>query len=79
MVYRKPIKLVGVAALTCMNAAIAGPPMVTDDAGTAAPGILEIIVYVSHEERRSGESTEGPASLMVFDPDGNPILIDQHR
>ena len=25
------------------------------------------------------ESTEGPASLMVFDPDGNPILIDQHR
>ena len=21
---------------------------------------------------------EGPASLMVFDPDGNPILIDQH-
>jgi catechol 2,3-dioxygenase-like lactoylglutathione lyase family enzyme len=25
------------------------------------------------------ETTEGPASLMVFDPDGNPILIDQHR
>lgn len=25
------------------------------------------------------ESTEGPASLMVADPDGNPILIDQHR
>ena len=23
-------------------------------------------------------STEGPASLLVFDPDGNPILIDQH-
>lgn len=22
--------------------------------------------------------TEGPASFMVFDPDGNPILIDQH-
>ncbi|MEQ8703169.1 MAG: VOC family protein [Phaeodactylibacter sp.] len=24
------------------------------------------------------ESTEGPASLVLMDPDGNPILIDQH-
>ena len=24
------------------------------------------------------ESTQGPASLMLLDPDGNPILIDQH-
>ncbi len=24
------------------------------------------------------ESTEGPASFMVVDPDGNPILFDQH-
>jgi lactoylglutathione lyase len=24
------------------------------------------------------ESTEGPAYLMVVDPDGNPILVDQH-
>jgi lactoylglutathione lyase len=24
------------------------------------------------------ESTAGPASLMLMDPDGNPILIDQH-
>ena len=24
-------------------------------------------------------STEGPASIMLTDPDGNPILIDQHR
>jgi lactoylglutathione lyase len=24
------------------------------------------------------ESTTGPASLMAVDPDGNPILIDQH-
>lgn len=24
-------------------------------------------------------STKGPASLMITDPDGNPILIDQHR
>ena len=24
------------------------------------------------------ESTSGPASVTLFDPDGNPILIDQH-
>jgi len=24
------------------------------------------------------ESSEGPASFLVIDPDGNPILIDQH-
>ena len=25
------------------------------------------------------ENSEGPASIMLNDPDGNPILIDQHR
>ena len=24
------------------------------------------------------ESTTGPASFMIADPDGNPILVDQH-
>lgn len=24
------------------------------------------------------ESTSGPASCMLLDPDGNPVLIDQH-
>jgi len=24
------------------------------------------------------ETTSGPASCMVLDPDGNPVLIDQH-
>ena len=24
------------------------------------------------------ESTTGPASFIVIDPDGNPILFDQH-
>ena len=27
----------------------------------------------------TGESTSGPASFMITDPDGNPILVDQHR
>lgn len=25
------------------------------------------------------DSSEGPGSFVVIDPDGNPILIDQHR
>jgi catechol 2,3-dioxygenase-like lactoylglutathione lyase family enzyme len=29
-------------------------------------------------ENESGEGATGPASFMVIDPDGNPILIDQH-
>ena len=24
------------------------------------------------------ESTKGPASFLVLDPDGNPVLVDQH-
>jgi catechol 2,3-dioxygenase-like lactoylglutathione lyase family enzyme len=27
---------------------------------------------------RADESSTGPASLMLIDPDGNPILLDQH-
>ena len=27
---------------------------------------------------RADESSTGPASLMAIDPDGNPILVDQH-
>lgn len=32
-------------------------------------------VAIEHE---SEEQATGPASFMVTDPDGNPILIDQH-
>ena len=30
-------------------------------------------------ESEADEGTEGPASFIVVDPDGNPILFDQHR
>ena len=30
-------------------------------------------------DSEADESTWGPASLMLTDPDGNQILIDQHR
>jgi catechol 2,3-dioxygenase-like lactoylglutathione lyase family enzyme len=29
-------------------------------------------------QAEADESTTGPASFIVLDPDGNPILIDQH-
>jgi len=29
-------------------------------------------------ENEADESSTGPASFMVIDPDGNPVLIDQH-
>ncbi len=29
-------------------------------------------------DKESDENTSGPASLVVMDPDGNTILIDQH-
>jgi catechol 2,3-dioxygenase-like lactoylglutathione lyase family enzyme len=29
-------------------------------------------------EREADESTSGPASVVLFDPDGNTILLDQH-
>ena len=30
-------------------------------------------------EDNTGDEPEGPAHLSLVDPDGNPILIDQHR
>ena len=29
-------------------------------------------------ERETDENTTGPASIVLYDPDGNTILIDQH-
>ena len=30
-------------------------------------------------ESEADEGSSGPASFMVIDPDGNPVLLDQHR
>jgi catechol 2,3-dioxygenase-like lactoylglutathione lyase family enzyme len=30
-------------------------------------------------ESEADESSTGPASFIIVDPDGNPILVDQHR
>jgi hypothetical protein len=29
-------------------------------------------------QTEADEATDGPASFMLVDPDGNPILVDQH-
>jgi lactoylglutathione lyase len=29
-------------------------------------------------QQQADESTKGPASFVALDPDGNPILVDQH-
>lgn len=29
--------------------------------------------------READEATSGPEHITMFDPDGNPVLIDQHR
>jgi lactoylglutathione lyase len=38
-----------------------------------------IAAGVPIESDTTQESPDGPASFAVIDPDGNPILIDQHR
>jgi predicted lactoylglutathione lyase len=30
-------------------------------------------------QQKADLSTTGPASFVIVDPDGNPILVDQHR
>lgn len=41
--------------------------------------IKKSLIAAGHEvSQELGEET-GPASFVVVDPDGNPILIDQHR
>jgi hypothetical protein len=55
-----------VAVMLCTSAAIAGPPMVTDDTGTAAPGVVEVIAYAAGESRDAGESVQGPAVDLAY-------------
>jgi predicted enzyme related to lactoylglutathione lyase len=30
-------------------------------------------------QQEANETTTGPASFIAVDPDGNPVLVDQHR
>ncbi len=67
-------------------------PMLTFNPGWG-PGASELPEFTDVRALRQGlvdagiavdgdttqDSDEGPASFTVVDPDGNPILIDQHR
>lgn len=46
-----------------------------DDVREIKARLLEQGLEVSQEQG----SESGPASFVVIDPDGNPVLIDQHR
>ena len=56
-----------------------------DDKAQAVEGFVDVR---EHQRRlkssglelthQADETSTGPASLMLVDPDGNPILIDQH-
>ena len=39
----------------------------------------ELIAKEMNLLTKADESTVGPASFTIEDPDGNPILVDQHR
>ncbi|GAB5539290.1 MAG: hypothetical protein Salg2KO_13930 [Salibacteraceae bacterium] len=39
----------------------------------------ELKAHGIQTEQATTDSESGPASFVVIDPDGNPILIDQHR
>ena len=60
------IRLLAAAMSLCASTAPAGPPMVTDDTGTAPEGVLEIIVFAAGESRDAGESMQGPALDLAY-------------
>ena len=41
--------------------------------------IKQALISEGHDVSQEQGGAEGPASFVVNDPDGNPILIDQHR
>lgn len=56
------------------------------DQNTAEVGDFTDVRELQHQLKEQGvqliseadENTTGPASFMLLDPDGNPILVDQH-
>jgi hypothetical protein len=44
---------------------------------TPSPSLVKL--YIHQYSIIVNESSEGPAYFTIEDPDGNPILLDQHR
>jgi len=49
-----------------------------DDVRVLRDRLMESGIEVGDDDSTQ-ESSEGPASFVIIDPDGNPILFDQHR
>ena len=37
-----------------------------------------LLQWEQEEGMEADETTTGPASFIAIDPDGNPVLVDQH-
>ena len=48
------------------------------DLGTFSISLAVKDLEASRKFYEKFESTTGPASFVAVDPDGNPILVDQH-
>lgn len=46
--------------------------------GTGPTTMIDIAIRGLQLQQQADESTAGPASFVAVNPDGNPILVDQH-
>jgi len=56
----------------------ASPSITLEPSAHKAPKANGARVYRIGEFTKADPNSTGPASLMLTDPDGNPVLIDQH-
>ena len=53
--------------------------LIVEDSASLALGYAAQLEDAGHEVSQEQGGENGPGSFVVIDPDGNPILIDQHR
>ena len=64
--------------LTC-NTGLRGSDMSQPESFDDVRQIADALEARGVDVERHVENPEGPAYITLIDPDGNPILIDQHR
>ena len=69
----------GIIGLACAwRAGQRGLSVLVVDGATPGSGSSSVAAGMLAPVTEADEFTRGAASLMLIDPDGNPILIDQH-